>query len=186
MDPLVAYQVTPVLLVPCTEARNCCELPEATDALLGETATVIGVPGLTVTMALDCAPLAALVAVTVTLVVVETAGAVYRPAPVIVPALADQETAVLLVPCTVALNGWLEPDNSDALVGLTATVIAELAVLIPPITICARGWRDDPAESITLSLRLLVPANLGVPLTTPVVGSRVNPLGSDPDATANR
>ena len=48
--------------------------------------------------------LATLVAVTVTLVLLVTLGAVNRPPVEIVPALADQVTAVLLVPCTVAVN----------------------------------------------------------------------------------
>lgn len=97
--PLEACQVTLLLLVPCTDALNCCEPPEGTEATLGETATLTGVLGATVTSALDCAVgSAALVAVTVTLVLLETVGAMNIPPLPMEPALAAQVTAVLLVP----------------------------------------------------------------------------------------
>ena len=99
--------------------------------------TLIGA-GLTATVALACTlVLAELVASTVMLVLVETAGAVNSPVLVIVPAEADQTTAVLLVPCTVALNCCVAPDTKLVLVGLTDSVIALVVVAPVPITICA-------------------------------------------------
>jgi hypothetical protein len=80
--------------------------PEVTETELGETVTETGVAGgITVTNALaPCVGSAALVALTVTLVLLVTIGAVKKPVLEIVPELADQDTAVLLVPCTVAEN----------------------------------------------------------------------------------
>ena len=61
--------------------------------------------GITTTEADDVLEvLAALVAVTVTLVLLLTLGAVKSPLLEIVPAEADHVTAVLLVPCTAAEN----------------------------------------------------------------------------------
>ena len=45
-----------------------------------------------------------------------------KPEPEIVPALADQVTAVLLVPVTVAVNCWVAPDSTLALAGETETL----------------------------------------------------------------
>jgi len=87
------------------------------------------VAGVTAMLALDVLVLSAvLVAVTVTLAVAVTVGAVNRPALEILPALADQVTAVLLVPCTVAPNCCLPPELRLAVVGDTATVIPEFKV----------------------------------------------------------
>lgn len=63
------------------------------------------VVGLTTTLAFDrLVGSATLVAVTVTLVLLETLGAVNMPPLETVPELADHVTAVLLVPCTRAVN----------------------------------------------------------------------------------
>jgi hypothetical protein len=62
---------------------------------------------------------AALVAVTAILVEEETPGAVKRPVPVIVPALACHTTAVLLVEVSVAANWTLPPATILALPGIT-------------------------------------------------------------------
>ena len=70
--------------------------PEATDATAGETAIEMpgGAAGWTVTVALaDFEVDATLIALTVTVVVVDTTGAVNKPVLEIVPALADQVTA---------------------------------------------------------------------------------------------
>lgn len=76
---------------------------------------------------------AALVARTVTVVEVVTFGAVKIPALVIVPALADQVTEVLLVPCTVAENCCVPAEDTLALVGemeiLTVDPEAELITM---------------------------------------------------------
>jgi hypothetical protein len=68
---------------------------------------------------------AALVVVTVTLVFVVTAGAVTTPVFDTEPALALQITAVLLVPCTVALKRWLFPEAMRVAAGEIATLMFE-------------------------------------------------------------
>ncbi len=80
--------------------------PDVRLALVGETVTLMVDPvGLTTTIALAFfAVFALLVAVTVTLVLVVTVGAVKRPLVEIVPADDVQVTAVLVEPRTVALN----------------------------------------------------------------------------------
>jgi hypothetical protein len=62
------------------------------------------------------------VAVIVTVVVALTLGAVNRPEAEIVPALADQVTAVFDEPLTVAVNCRVPPDVTVAVAGDTATV----------------------------------------------------------------
>ena len=59
----------------------------------------------------------------VTVNVPAVAPAVYNPADVIVPPLADQVTAVLLLPVTVAVNCLVCPGCSVALGGATVTAI---------------------------------------------------------------
>ena len=78
-----------------TFAANCCVPPEATDATAGETVMEMtgDAAGCTVTVALaDFEVDATLIAVTVTVVVVDTTGAVNKPVLEIVPAVADQVT----------------------------------------------------------------------------------------------
>lgn len=137
--PLVADQDTPVLLVPCTEALNCCAPPELNVAVLGVTAMVTatgGVLGFTLTAAVASAvEFAALVAVIVIPVFVDTFGAVNNPVLVMLPALAAQLTAVLLVPWTLALNCWLVPDVMDALVGERETAMGVVGVEVEPATV---------------------------------------------------
>jgi len=88
----------------------------------------VGVGGLTTTLALAFFVLsAALVAVIVTLLSVVTAGAVTIPVFDTEPAVALQMTAVLLVPFTVALNGWLFPEAMRVAAGEIATLMFELA-----------------------------------------------------------
>ena len=80
--------------------------PDVRLALVGETVTLMVDPvGLTTTIALAFfAVFALLVAVTVTLVLVVTVGAVKRPLVEIVPADDVQVTVVLVEPRTFALN----------------------------------------------------------------------------------
>ena len=100
MLPALADQVTAVLLVPRTVAENCCVLPEVRVVLVGETVTLTVDPeGPTaITAPAFLVGSAALVAVTVTLVLLETLGAVNTPPSEIVPAVADHFTVVLVVP----------------------------------------------------------------------------------------
>ncbi len=69
-------------------------------------------------------------------------GAVKRPEVLMVPPVALQVTAVLLVPVTVAVNCWVPPVLSEAEVGaiLTATevtVMVEEADLVGSATLVA-------------------------------------------------
>ena len=56
--------------------------------------------------------------------------AVNRPDDVIVPPVAVQTTAVLLVPVTVAVNCWLAPAATDAELGETETATTPAAVIV--------------------------------------------------------
>ena len=119
--PAEADQMTAVLLEPCTEATNCCPAPDFTDAEVGETDTLTvggATVGTTLTTELALFVLSAeLVARTVIAVVAETLGAVKTPVLEIIPAEADQVTAVLLVPSTLAVNCRLPPAVTLVLVG---------------------------------------------------------------------
>ena len=75
---------------------------------------------------------ATLVAVTVTLVVAETVGAVKSPAVETDPALVDHETEVLVEPCTLAANCCVFPEVKLALEG--ETEMLTLAVLGSTVT----------------------------------------------------
>jgi hypothetical protein len=108
MLPALADHETAVLLVPCTVAANCCVFPDVRLELVGDTVTVMdvdGVDAVTDTVALAFLVVsAALVAVTVTFVLLLTVGAVKNPLLEMDPAVVDHVTPVLLVPCTAAAN----------------------------------------------------------------------------------
>ena len=119
-EPPVADQVTAVLEFPLTAAVNCCDPPAESDAEPGEIVTATVAAAVTLTAAeADLVVSAILVAVTKKLPVLM--GAVYIPPEEMLPPLAFQVTAVLLVPLTLAENCWLLPDGSDDELGNTAT-----------------------------------------------------------------
>lgn len=127
--PAVTDQVTAVFVVPCTAATNCCIAPETREIEVGDIETETD-GATTVTNALSVCELSAtLFAVTVTNVLLVTLGAVSRPLAEIVPTLVDQFTAVLLVPCTVAVNCFVAPDETLTSVGETATMMLGVAGL---------------------------------------------------------
>jgi hypothetical protein len=105
------------------------------------------VPGPTTTLALELfAGSTTLVAVTVKFVLLETLGAVNMPVLETVPDVADQVTAVLLVPCTRAVNCWLLPEvrlaafgetDTDTLATAGVTVTEERANLVASATLVA-------------------------------------------------
>jgi len=113
-----------------TVSVNCFVPPEATVAEVGEMVTATDVDGgVMVTVALaDFVVSAWLVALTVTVVVVVTVGAVKRPALEIMPPLVDHVTAVFVEPATVALNCWVPPDGTVANVGEM-----EMETVLPPV-----------------------------------------------------
>src|SRR5882762_3683529 len=78
----------------------------------------------------DLVASAALVAVTVTVVLVLTAGAVKSPELESDPAVADQVTAVLVEPVTVAVNCWVPAEATEALTGDIETETATGALTV--------------------------------------------------------
>jgi len=104
----------------------------------------------TLTVALDFFVVsAALVAVTVTLELVVTLGAENMPLVETVPAVAVQVAAVLLVPCTLAVNCCVLPDATLVLVG--ETVMLTLDEDLPPIVICRCSLATVPAASVAVT-----------------------------------
>src|SRR5437773_1634259 len=73
---------------------------------------------------------AALVAVTVTVVLAPTAGAEKRPELEIDPAVADQATAVLVEPVTVAVNCFVPAEVTEAEAGDIETATGALTVTV--------------------------------------------------------
>ncbi len=122
IDPALVVQLTAVFVEPLTFAVNCWVPPEETVALVGEIEIATTAGASTVILAeaeLDVS--AWLVALTVTVVFEVTVGAVNSPEVEIDPALADQVTAVLVEPLTVAVNCWVPPEVTVALLGETET-----------------------------------------------------------------
>jgi len=139
MLPPVADHVTAVLLVPLTEAVNCCVPLTTTDADAGEMVTPT-TGALTVMVAeADLVVSATLVAFTVKVPVL--LGAVYRPLEETLPPVADQVTAVLLEPLTVAVNCWVPPVSIAADTG-------EMETDTPAVTVTAAD--ADTVESAML------------------------------------
>jgi hypothetical protein len=128
--PSVALHVTAVLVVPVTDAVNCCIPPIGKLTLAG--LIVITTPEeATVTSAdADFMESAMLVAVTVT--VPGFAGAVNRPLESMLPADADHDTEVFAVPVTVAVNCCVAPTLSDNVAGVTVTFRACGPGMLPP------------------------------------------------------
>src|SRR5438067_2474240 len=121
MVPPVADHVTAVFVLPVTVAVNCCVPPVCSDAEFGLMLTATGGGGpVTVTLA-DADFVLSATLVAVTLYVPAVAGAVYRPLLETVPPLADQATAIFVVPVTAAVNCWTPPVCNEAEVGLMLT-----------------------------------------------------------------
>jgi hypothetical protein len=142
----LSAQTTPVFVDPVTEAVNCCVAPCDNVTLAGDRERLSGGFNVTVAVAV-LVPSAALVAVTVTVCCVETlAGAVYKPAALIVPApvgLIVHVTVVFEDPVTVGVNCWVAPWDSDTVEGVTDTltggfnVTVAVAVLVPSAALVA-------------------------------------------------
>ena len=121
MLPILADQVTPVFDALLTVAVNCCVPADRMLALVGVICTLIGSAELElmVIVAVACLEVVAtLVAVTVAVVLVVTAGAVYIPELEILPALVDQVTALVEASLTVAANCCVPPDFRLRLLGV--------------------------------------------------------------------
>ena len=128
-----------------------------------------------------------LVAVTVTDFVAVTRGAVNRPELKTVPLLADQNTAVLDVFCTVAVNCSLAPEANVPLSGNTPTFTGAPGFdefERPDTVISSRflPW-SRRRRSPTTTVKSNVPLLLGVPEMVPVPGPSDRPWGSAPVPT---
>lgn len=187
MEPPLAFQVTLVLEVLLTKAVNCCALPEETLTGFGLTETVTPgeEPAEIATVACpEAAGLATLVAVIVAVELEVTTGAVYRPLLVIEPTLACQVTAVLLVFVTRTENCWVFPEPTEATGGVTTTFTGDG---VPPLTTSLNHF--SPASvlgwSVTTTLKMKVPAAVGVPEIAPVEALTDIPGAIVPAPTVN-
>jgi len=132
--PPVAVHVTAVLLLPVTVAVNCCVPPVSTVAVVGATVRETVGAEFTVTAAVaDLVMSATEVAFTEKLPAV--APAVKRPAVEIVPPVAVHVTAVFVLPVTVAVNCWVPPVRTVAVVGETVTPTGGAPPLITTVNI---------------------------------------------------
>jgi len=121
---------------------------------------------------------AKLVAVTATFVVCFTGGAVNIPVLEMLPAFADQTTAVLDVPFMVASNCRDSPDGMLPLEGEMEMLTEEATRLSTVIWVDKNVKRNS--ESRANNSKCATPALCGVPVTLPVVGLRESPAGSSP------
>ena len=147
-------QFTAVFVVPVTVAVNLWRPPVATFAEAGETETATGSTTVTVVEA-DLLVSATEVAVTVTVGGIGTeAGAVYRPALVMLPQpeLHPDKlhvTAVLVVPVTVAVNCCLVPVMTFGLVGEIEIATGGNTVTVADAD--TRGFATDVAVTETVA-----------------------------------
>lgn len=136
---------------------------------------------------------ATLVAFTVALKATLVVGAVNSPLEDTLPAVVLQVTAVLVLAVftlavvrvppvppvlTVAVSGWVAPEATVATVGVTDTVtfgvVAAMVKRSPRVSKCT------PFADNARTVKLLVPAIVGMPEITPVVRLIVSPVGSAP------
>jgi hypothetical protein len=181
--PFELDQVTAGFEALLTVAENCCVPAEATVADVGfiETETEAGATGSTETDA--CALFegsATLVAMTITLVVEVTVGAVNMPSGETFPLEADQVTAVFEVLLTLAENCCQPPEGTVELVGETLTLtLPELRPLLPTFNEMVASLRSPRGRSVTRTRKLKDPALWGVPITAPLFVND-NPWGKSP------
>jgi len=121
---------------------------------------------------------AKLVAVTATFVVAWTGGAVNIPVVEMLPALADQTTAVFDEPFTVASNCRDSPDGIVTLEGEIEMLTEERARLSTAIFVDKSAKR--PSASRANNWKSATPALCGVPVILPVPAPRASPSGSLP------
>jgi hypothetical protein len=125
---------------------------------------------------------AMLVAVSVPLVVVGAVlGATYSA---VVPPLTkladagvnDQVTPVLLAPPTVAVNVWFCDGSKDTEDGVSETVTGVFTVRLSDLELA-------PPALVALTVKVKMPAAVGVPLMMPVEDAKEIPAGSVPLVT---
>lgn len=130
--------------------------------------------------------MAALVAFTVTDVLMATLGAVNNPLLVMLPLEADQVTAVFEVLLTVATNCWVALPVVVTVPGEITTAtggagVAGFALIEMEMVAFPRLFFE---ESVTATLKLNEPEAVGVPDTVPLVLND-NPGGTVPPETKN-
>jgi hypothetical protein len=128
---------------------------------------------------------ARLVAVTSVVILDVTLGAVRTPADVIVPALVDHLTPVLLVLRTVAKNVCCPPELTLALVGEIDMLTGEVVLLDKMFRVKIRSPRSARGLSVTKTAKVYDPAFVGVPEITPVEELNVSPGGRLPRMIEN-
>jgi hypothetical protein len=160
MAPAVVDHATAVFEVPVILALNCWVSCETTVALLGETVIRgLGLPedaGVTLTVAVArTLPSVALVAVTITGVLLLTLGAVKVPLLEIAPAVVDHATTVFEVPVILALNCWVSCETTVVVLGETVMRGLGLPFELSGMTtiVAATVARSGRAESVTDSVK---------------------------------
>jgi hypothetical protein len=122
--------------------------------------------------------LAALLAVTVIDFAMVLAGAVNKPPAEMLPALADQVTAVLLVLVTTAVNCTLPPAVTDGSAGEICTLTVLTVEVI--VTVYVRDAVEPEGLLVTVIVNVKVDALVGTPEMLPVSGLRTSPVGNSP------
>jgi hypothetical protein len=176
-----AFQLTDLFdALPCTVAVNWAVPPVATEVVAGVTETEVTLgadPVVTVTVAeADLVVSATLVAVTVA--EPAAAGAVNRPAGVIVPDEAVQVTAVFVAPCTFATKETVPLVETVEVVGEITT---DVAPVVPP-------GDEDVAVAFSatvtgLALALVMSARLPVTVPGVLAANATSKLWLAPGAT---
>jgi hypothetical protein len=184
IDPALVVQLTAVFEALLTVAENCCVPAEVTLVVAGLTEMVTGAVASTVTVA--CAyllVLATLVACTITAVLLATLGAVNKPLDEILPAEADQFTAVSEVFVTEAENCFEPPEDVVSEFGemLTATETTGAALIETEYVVLPRWFL---VASVALTVKLNDPAAVGLPASAPLEDNW-RPGGTLPLVTAN-
>ena len=125
---------------------------------------------------------APLVAVTVTDFALVLLGTVNKPEGEMLPALADQVTAVLLVLLTTAENCAFPPAATVGSAGEICTVThwPQAATVM----VYARKPEVPFGSPLTATKNANVPASVGIPEMLPVCGSRTSPGGTLPSLIA--
>ena len=117
-------------------------------------------------------------AMTVTLVVDDTVGAVNMPLEEILPSEADQVTAVFELLLTLAENCCEPAEGSVALLGEIVTLTA-LGLALSMFNEIVASPRSPCGRSVTRTRKLKDPALWGVPLIVPPL-VKDNPWGKSP------
>jgi hypothetical protein len=127
--PPVAVQVTAVFELPVTVALNCFVAPVWIDAEVGLMETTTGGAAVVTVTVADADTLVSATLVAVTVYEPAVVGAVYKPEAEMLPPLANQVTAVLLLPVIDVLNCCVLPTCTAAEIGVIDNVIAGAVVV---------------------------------------------------------